>query len=100
MVLDTKIDKLNFLRGAEGNFHCFILYSNDEELRLVKEVADEMIKKAIALDGTCTGEHGVGLGKKQYLVEELGEGTVALMKAIKRTIDPHNLLNPGKVCSL
>ena len=45
-----------------------------------------------------TGEHGVGLGKKEYLTEELGEGTVALMKLIKKTIDPLGLFNPGKVC--
>lgn len=47
-----------------------------------------------------TGEHGVGIGKKEYLYEELGEGTVELMKTIKRTLDPLNLFNPGKVRSL
>ena len=77
-----------------------------------------MIHKAISLEGTCTkitlimiqycatadymyigtGEHGVGLGKKEYLTAELGEGTIALMKTIKATLDPHNLFNPGKVC--
>jgi D-lactate dehydrogenase (cytochrome) len=74
-----------------------------------------MVQRAIALDGTCafffsplssraflnmssgTGEHGVGIGKKQYLYEELGEGTVELMKTIKRTLDPDNIMNPGKV---
>ena len=58
-----------------------------------------MVKHAIALDGTCTGEHGVGMGKREYLYEELGEGTVALMKTIKNAIDPLNLFNPGKVRS-
>ncbi|OCB85133.1 FAD-binding domain-containing protein [Sanghuangporus baumii] len=82
---------------GDGNFHCFIMYRNEEELALVREVVDAMIQKAIALDGTCTGEHGVGLGKKEYLVRELGEGTVSLMKAIKATIDPLNLFNPGKL---
>jgi hypothetical protein len=47
-----------------------------------------------------TGEHGVGIGKRDFLVEELGAGTVALMKAIKRTVDPLGLLNPGKVSAL
>lgn len=56
-----------------------------------------MVKRAIALGGTCTGEHGVGIGKREYLCEELGYGTVELMKKIKRTIDPLNLFNPGKV---
>ncbi|KAL5531039.1 hypothetical protein ACEPAG_3915 [Sanghuangporus baumii] len=82
---------------GDGNFHCFIMYRNEEELALVREVVDTMIQKAIALDGTCTGEHGVGLGKKEYLVRELGKGTVSLMKAIKATIDPLNLFNPGKL---
>ena len=49
--------------------------------------------------GAGTGEHGVGIGKKEFLYEELGEGTVELMKTIKRTLDPLNLFNPGKVCT-
>ncbi|KAJ9112235.1 hypothetical protein QFC22_006319 [Naganishia vaughanmartiniae] len=52
---------------------------------------------AIELEGTCTGEHGVGIGKKGYLKKELGEGTVALMKLIKNTIDPKGIMNPGKL---
>ena len=63
----------------------------------VKKLVKGMVKRAIALGGTCTGEHGVGIGKREYLYEELGYGTVELMKKIKRTIDPHNLFNPGKV---
>jgi hypothetical protein len=47
-----------------------------------------------------TGEHGVGIGKKEFLVEELGEGTVGLMKTIKRVIDPLGIMNPGKVCAI
>lgn len=73
-----------------------------------------MVERAIALDGTCkcasiyilefahlllvgTGEHGVGIGKKEYLYKELGEGTVELMKTVKMAIDPLNIMNPGKV---
>ena len=48
-------------------------------------------------DGTCTGEHGVGVGKKEYLISELGEGTVGLMKTVKNAIDPLGIMNPGKV---
>jgi len=55
------------------------------------------IKRAISLDGTCTGEHGVSVGKKEYLATELSEGTVELMRQIKRTIDPRNIMNPGKL---
>jgi len=63
----------------------------------VKRLVKAMVKRAIALGGTCTGEHGVGIGKREYLYEELGFGTVELMKKIKRTVDPLNLFNPGKV---
>jgi len=62
-----------------------------------KKLVKAMVKRAIALGGTCTGEHGVGIGKREYLYEELGFGTVELMKRIKRSIDPLNLFNPGKV---
>ncbi|KAH8991366.1 FAD-linked oxidase [Lactarius hatsudake] len=53
-----------------------------------RELVHRMVERALALDGTCTGEHGVGIGKKEFMVEELGAGTVALMKTIKRAIDP------------
>ncbi|KAG2009423.1 D-lactate dehydrogenase cytochrome oxidoreductase [Coprinopsis cinerea AmutBmut pab1-1] len=82
---------------GDGNFHALILFENDDEFGRAKGAVDRMVKRAIALDGTCTGEHGVGLGKKKYLVEELGEGTVALMKTIKKAIDPLDLFNPGKL---
>lgn len=65
------------------------------------EIADgavhRMVERAIALDGTCTGEHGVGVGKKEYLRAELGDGTVQLMKLVKDAIDPQGIMNPGKV---
>jgi D-lactate dehydrogenase (cytochrome) len=83
---------------GDGNFHAFLLFTNDEELEKVRGAVHRMVHRALALDGTCTGEHGVGVGKKEYLVEELGEGTVELMKAIKKAIDPLELFNPGKVC--
>ncbi|GLB38819.1 putative FAD linked oxidases, C-terminal domain [Lyophyllum shimeji] len=82
---------------GDGNFHAQLLFRNDEEYKKVREIVDRMVHRAIALDGTCTGEHGVGVGKKKYLVEELGAGTVELMKTIKRTIDPLGLFNPGKL---
>ncbi|QRW17884.1 D-lactate dehydrogenase cytochrome oxidoreductase [Rhizoctonia solani] len=82
---------------GDGNFHTLLLFENDRELELVKGIVHRMVERAIALDGTCTGEHGVGVGKKKYLYEELGEGTVELMKTIKMTIDPLNIMNPGKL---
>jgi D-lactate dehydrogenase (cytochrome) len=75
------------------------LFRNDEELEKARGAVHRMVHRAIALDGTCTGEHGIGVGKKEYLVEELGEGTVELMRSIKKAIDPLNLFNPGKVKS-
>ena len=88
----------------------------------MRGLVHRMVERALALDGTCeypfftpclslyhfhyvehfipgTGEHGVGIGKKEFLVEELGEGTVELMKTIKRAIDPLGIMNPGKVCT-
>ncbi|KAF9001885.1 D-lactate dehydrogenase cytochrome oxidoreductase [Cyathus striatus] len=82
---------------GDGNFHALILFSNEEELEVVNEAVHRLVHRAIALDGTCTGEHGVGVGKKEYLVDELGEGTVDLMRMIKYVVDPLNILNPGKV---
>ena len=102
-----------------GNFHALILFKTDDEKIKVKELVHRMVKYAIALDGTCkffllllsltthrnkkilgTGEHGVGIGKREYLVEELGEGTVQFMRMIKKAVDPLGLFNPGKVNKL
>ncbi|KZT56499.1 hypothetical protein CALCODRAFT_497263 [Calocera cornea HHB12733] len=82
---------------GDGNFHTSLLFKNEEELEKCKEAVHRMVERAIELDGTCTGEHGVGVGKKEYLYQELGPGTVELMKTIKRTLDPYNLFNPGKL---
>ncbi|KAH9053948.1 FAD-linked oxidase-like protein [Lactarius deliciosus] len=83
--------------AGDGNFHTFLAFKTDEELKTVWRLVHRMVKCALALDGTCTSEHGVGIGKKEFLVEELGTGTVALMKTIKRAIDPLGIMNPGKL---
>ncbi|KAF7375708.1 FAD-binding protein [Mycena sanguinolenta] len=105
LVLETKEDlertglKYNTVGHiGDGNFHTLLLFKTDEELQKVKDASHRMVQRAIALDGTCTGEHGVGIGKREFLAEELGAGTVALMKAIKHTVDPLGLMNPGKLC--
>ncbi|KAK7681771.1 hypothetical protein QCA50_015118 [Cerrena zonata] len=82
---------------GDGNFHALLLFKTEEELKVIQELVHRMVERAIALDGTCTGEHGVGMGKRDYLIEELGAGTVELMKTVKKAIDPHNLFNPGKL---
>ncbi|KIK95032.1 hypothetical protein PAXRUDRAFT_141634 [Paxillus rubicundulus Ve08.2h10] len=83
---------------GDGNFHALILFRDEKEVKSVSEAVHRLIHRAIEMDGTCTGEHGIGIGKTEYLVKELGEDTVELMKTVKRAIDPLNLFNPGKVC--
>ncbi|KAJ1307761.1 hypothetical protein OPQ81_001848 [Rhizoctonia solani] len=104
LVLETKKDlAASNLKSTivghvgDGNFHAIMIIRNEEELEAVREAVHRLVHRALALDGTCTGEHGVGVGKKEYLVEELGPGTVELMRTVKRAIDPHNLFNPGKL---
>ncbi|KAF9532303.1 FAD-linked oxidase-like protein [Crepidotus variabilis] len=82
---------------GDGNFHALILFDREKEFEAASGAVHRLVHRAIALDGTCTGEHGVGLGKKEYLVEELGTNTVELMKTIKKAIDPLNIMNPGKL---
>jgi D-lactate dehydrogenase (cytochrome) len=86
---------------GDGNFHCVILIdpASKSDMEEARAFNLRVVKRALAMEGTCTGEHGIGIGKQSYLVEELGEA-VALMRDIKRTFDPENLLNPGKVVSL
>ena len=91
----------SFLLGhvGDGNFHYVFLIDPDQpdEYRTVQGIGERMVRRAIEMDGTCTGEHGIGLGKQQYLEPELGSEAVALMRTIKQAIDPHNIMNPAKV---
>ncbi len=84
---------------GDGNFHMLILVQPDDAGTLAKAqaFAQRLAERAIAMDGTCTGEHGIGLGKRKYMALEHGEGALAVMRAIKQAIDPDNLMNPGKV---
>ena len=86
---------------GDGNFHLVILIdpNNPAELEEAKALNVRVVKRALSMEGTCTGEHGIGIGKQSYLLEELGE-TVDLMRDIKRLFDPENLMNPGKVVPL
>jgi D-lactate dehydrogenase (cytochrome) len=88
--------------AGDGNFHLVILLNPDDpvELERVKAFNGRLVRRAIALGGTCTGEHGVGMGKIDYLTEEHGEDAVEVMKAIKRALDPDNRMNPGKMFCL
>ncbi|KAG7558167.1 hypothetical protein FFLO_02894 [Filobasidium floriforme] len=81
---------------GDGNFHCGLIFL-PQDFKKVDEAAHRMVDRAIALGGTCTGEHGVGVGKKGYLRRELGDGTVEVMKRLKKAMDPKGILNPGKL---
>ncbi len=72
---------------GDGNVHSLALFTNDEELAVVREAVHDMVHRAIRLEGTCTGEHGVGVGKVEYLESELGVGTVNLLETVKRTCE-------------
>ncbi|KAF4553358.1 D-lactate dehydrogenase-like protein 1 [Elsinoe fawcettii] len=81
---------------GDGNFHAIILY-NDREKELAEEIVHRMVKRAIEMEGTATGEHGVGLVKRDYLEHEVGRGAVDLMRQMKQAFDPLCLLNCDKI---
>jgi len=84
---------------GDGNFHLAILVDPDDpaEIQRAVDLNDRLVRRAIANDGTCTGEHGVGYGKSAFLELEHGKSAVAMMRAIKLALDPNDLFNPGKV---
>jgi D-lactate dehydrogenase (cytochrome) len=83
---------------GDGNFHAILLIDPDNlaELTAAKAASDRMVTRALALGGTATGEHGIGIGKLDYMAREHGAGW-ALMGTIKQALDPLNILNPGKL---
>jgi D-lactate dehydrogenase (cytochrome) len=84
---------------GDGNFHMGYLIDpqKPEERVLAEQLNTQLVHRALALGGTCTGEHGVGLHKMEFLVTETGSGAVDMMRSIKRALDPDNILNPGKI---
>lgn len=84
---------------GDGNFHEAIMYNpdNPKEVAAVKLAVSNLIQKALEMEGTCSGEHGIGLAKKEYLRKELGDDTIGVMKSIKASLDPLWLMNPGKI---
>ncbi len=83
---------------GDGNFHVTIVYDplKENEYKYIRDFSNKLINKALELEGTITGEHGVGLQKKEYLLKE-HPNTIPYMKAIKQTLDPKNIMNPGKI---
>jgi len=87
--------------AGDGNFHVLVLFDDKtaEGVAGVENFVSRLNARALAMDGTCTGEHGIGQGKMSFLEEELG-GTVDLMRQVKRSLDPDNIFNPGKIFHL
>ena len=84
---------------ADGNFHCFVMLDpNDpQQLDEVRALTHQLTDRILTMGGTCTGEHGIGLGKIDDLLNETGKASVEVMRSIKATLDPNNILNPGKI---
>ncbi|CAN6439975.1 unnamed protein product [Victoria cruziana] len=85
--------------AGDGNFHTFILFdpNNEEHLHEAERLNHFMVDTALSMEGTCTGEHGVGTGKMKYLEKELGIEALRTMKRIKSALDPNDIMNPGKL---
>jgi D-lactate dehydrogenase (cytochrome) len=84
---------------GDGNFHSTMFIDPDDETMFEKamEVDKRMVQRALDMGGTCTGEHGIGIGKLKHMRNEHGDGAVEVMQAIKLALDPQNIMNPGKV---
>lgn len=84
---------------GDGNFHVQMMVDPNDpaDIARAEGVNARMVARAIAMDGTCTGEHGVGLHKMDFLIQEHGEGAIDMMRSIKHALDPKNILNPGKI---
>ena len=86
---------------GDGNFHLLLLVDHDDldEVARAEGLHERMVMRALAMDGTCTGEHGIGFGKIDFMRSEHG-AAIEPMRAIKRALDPHNLMNPGKIFAM
>ena len=84
--------------AGDGNFHVALMIDtkNENEVSKLKPFLDRLSQRSINMDGTCTGEHGIGQGKIKYMYDELGN-SVEIMKEIKKSFDPNLIMNPGKL---
>jgi len=84
---------------GDGNFHVVVLFDPDvpAELDAARRLNERLVARAQAMGGTCTGEHGIGCGKLEFMAGEHDAATLAMMRAIKSALDPAGILNPGKV---
>lgn len=84
---------------GDGNFHVPMLVDGDNpvEVEAARKLNEQVVRRALSMDGTCTGEHGIGLGKMEFLLEEHGPIAIGVMRAIKHALDPQAIMNPGKM---
>lgn len=84
---------------GDGNFHETIIYDakNPEERSKVAQCVKRMVDRALEMEGTCTGEHGIGIGKKNHLIDEMGLDAIGVMQKLKVALDPNWIMNPGKI---
>ncbi|HEY0877977.1 MAG TPA: FAD-linked oxidase C-terminal domain-containing protein [Zeimonas sp.] len=102
-ILDTaKFPTMIVGHVGDGNFHAVLLVDPNDagEMAEAERLNEQIVRLALSMDGTCTGEHGVGLHKMGFLEEEAGEDAIDLMRRIKRALDPDDILNPGKIFRL
>src|SRR5580698_451662 len=87
---------------GDGNFHMLLMVDRNDtgEIKRAEGLLERLVERALAMDGTCTGEHGIGQGKMKYLLAEHGEPALGAMRAIKQALDPLDIMNPGKIFSL
>lgn len=99
LATNHQIANVNFGHAGNGNIHVNLLVNpdNPEEMQRAETCLDEVFSLVLSLDGTLSGEHGVGMAKRPFVPREIDATTMALMKSIKQTFDPHNILNPGKL---
>ena len=96
-----KLNIVNFGHAGDGNIHVNIMTDskNKEELKRADEAVGEIFKATLELGGTISGEHGIGITKSKYIVDELGATGMEVIRRIKKVFDPNNIMNPGKILS-
>jgi D-lactate dehydrogenase (cytochrome) len=85
--------------AGDGNFHCVVLVmmADGEEVARARGFTERLVERALIMEGTCTGEHAIGQGKKHFLEAEHGPIAIEAMRALKHALDPSGIMNPGKI---
>lgn len=96
LIKNSPFSSIILAHAGDGNFHADIFFKK-EQIQQVKQLVDKMIELGLNYEGSCTGEHGIGNAKRKFLIKELGEDTIDLMRKIKLAIDPNRILNPDKI---